>query len=150
MKRIFSAMFAALLFAALPLQADDKKKDDAKSDHKRIQGKWKMVERHSNGKVQKEFDREFVIQITKGEIVLKLQGREFKQEYKLDPAKNPKHMDRTSQRNGQTRTMKCIYSLEGDTLKISRKQGERPTKFEAKEGSSQFITVFKRVKEKDN
>ncbi len=77
MKRML-VMTLVLLFAAIPLQADDKKKDDAKSDQKLILGKWKLVERHRDGKVQKEFDRELVMTISKGEMSVKIGDREIK------------------------------------------------------------------------
>ncbi len=137
-----------LLFAAIPLQADDKKKDDAKSDNKLILGKWKRVELHRDGKVQKKFDREFVLEFRKNELNIKIGDRDIKLKYKLDSGKKPKHLDITFNRDGQTRTRKSIYSLDGDTLKTcGKRMGERPTKFEAKDGNG--ISVYKRVKKQD-
>ena len=139
-----------LVFAAIPLQADDKKKGDAKSDGKRIQGNWKLVERHRNGKVQKEFDRDVIVKFTKDEMIIKFGDRELKLKYKLDPGKKPRNLDQTIKREGKTRTRKSIYLLEGNTLKIcsSRRGAKRPAKFESKEGDNQTISVFKRVTDK--
>ncbi len=150
MKRMFVTTLV-LLFAAIPLQADDKKKDDAKSDQKQILGKWKRVELHRDGKVRKEFDRELVLTISKGEITIKFGDRDIKGKFKLDASKKPKQLDITFKREGQTQTRKSIYTLNGDNLKICgpRRAGERPKKFEAKEGDNQSISVYKRVKEKD-
>ncbi len=89
------------------------------------------------------------MQISKDEFVIKVGNREQKRKYKLDPSKKPKHMVQTFERNGQTQSRTCIYSLEGDTLKICGKRpgGERPTEFQAKEGDGQLISVFQRVKD---
>ena len=99
MTRLIVAMLSALLIAPLALQADDKK-DDAKSDHKLIQGSWKAVERHINGEVRKS-DRNVVVQITEGEMLVKVGDREFKLKYELDPTKKPKHMDQMIERDGE-------------------------------------------------
>ena len=152
MHRILVTTFAVVVFSGLPLLADNNAKDDADSDHKLIQGKWKLVERHRDGKVQKKFDLERAIQITKDAIVGNFRDREFIHPYKVDVTKKPKHMDRTVKRNGQSRTWKLIYSLKGNTLKICAKRSVRggcPTKFESKEGDGQVLMVFKRDKEED-
>ena len=156
MKRMLMATMVVVLLATPALQADDKEKDDAKSDHKLIQGNWKRVERHINGKVRSEdMITKFALQITKAEMVANFKvgdaEREVKIKYKLDPSKTPKHIDVTFERDGQSRTRKSIYLLEGDTLKIcgKRESDERPTKIEAKEGDGQNIFVYKRVKEQD-
>ena len=135
-----------LLFACFPFQADDRTKDDGKSDHKLIQGKWERVSQHFNGTKQKP--RKVVLHFSKDEATSDFGARKFT--YKLDSTKTPKHMDRSYERNGAKETRKYIYSLEGDTLKICRNRLKdvRPTKFEAKEGDGQAITVFNRIKQK--
>ena len=142
MMRILSVMFTAMLFVALAVQAQDKKKDD----HKRILGKWQLVEQHVNGRVRK--DRELTMQISATEIIFKFGDRQpFKAKYKLDPSQTPKHID---QRVGSG-SRKCVYSLDGNTLKIcgTPPGGERPPAIESKNGDRNIVRVYKRVNEKE-
>jgi uncharacterized protein (TIGR03067 family) len=50
--------------------------------------------------------------------------------------------------DGNERSVKGIYELEGDTLKLcTRDPGQdRPKEFTAKEGSGNTLTVYKRKK----
>jgi uncharacterized protein (TIGR03067 family) len=73
-----------------------------------------------------------------------LEGETFSGTIKLDAAKTPKQIDLEL----NDRTLKGIYQIDGDMLKISyRLEGdERPTEFESKPDSGIVLVVHKRAK----
>ena len=71
--------------------------------------------------------------------------------YEIDPTKNPKTLD-TKGTIGEKKGIvdPGIYKLEGDTLTTCfgpTGKNRRPTAFASKQGSSDELAVFKRVKE---
>jgi uncharacterized protein (TIGR03067 family) len=72
--------------------------------------------------------------------------------YTLDPTKTPKEIDvRPSSGPNQGRTLKGIYQIEGDTLKVCLAGPDegRATEFESKEGGRHSLYIMRRVREGD-
>lgn len=81
-------------------------------------------------------------------IKVKDDNEPFDLKYELDPAKQPRALDLEFEHEGQTHVLRCIYSLEGDTLKIcgaASPEKPRPSEFKAKE-DEQNVYVLKRVR----
>ena len=60
--------------------------------------------------------------------------------YRIDPSKNPSHIDVTTQYDS---VLKGIYTFEGDSLSVcvaEHEDGERPTAFEAPNGSDRMLS----------
>ncbi len=69
--------------------------------------------------------------------------------YKLDAAKKPKEIALTMTENGKNETVRGIYELDGDNLKIcfpAAPGGEAPKEFSGKKASNQMLMVLKRSK----
>jgi RNA polymerase sigma factor (sigma-70 family) len=132
--------------AVEPPAKDDKKADKPKKDKDAILGTWQVVQVQDDGKDASNTDdgRRFKSKpwtITGDKIVL--EGG-FEMTYKLDPAAKPKAIDLD---NGGGKTWDCVYSLDGDTLKLCAPLmpgGERPREVDSKEGSNTRLLVLKR------
>jgi uncharacterized protein (TIGR03067 family) len=80
---------------------------------------------------------------------LVLHGRKSEGTQKIDPAKKPRHIDATTTKGeGEGQTYLGIYEIDGDTYKecYASPGRERPTTFDAKEGSGHILFVWKREK----
>jgi uncharacterized protein (TIGR03067 family) len=85
-----------------------------------------------------------------GELTVTFDGKVyFKAKITIDPRKKVKTMD-YEMTEGTTKGKKHlgIYEIDGDTVKFcfAQPDGERPTSFEAKEGSKNVLSTWKRVK----
>jgi RNA polymerase sigma factor (sigma-70 family) len=136
--------------AVEPPAKDDKKTDKPKEDKDAIQGTWIVEKIEEDGEDASDTDdgkkiKSGLITITGDKLVLEGAGETS---YKLDPTAKPKAIDLD---NG-TKTFDCIYSLDGDTLKICAPLfpgGNRPTEVASKKGSNTRLLVLKReVKDK--
>jgi uncharacterized protein (TIGR03067 family) len=140
----------ATLLLPVMVRGDDDKKDNG------LEGTWKFVSLESDG----EMAPPTVIEkwrwvIRDGEIHMgdAAQG-EQKSSYKLDETKKPKTIDMTALDGDQKgKTLKCIYQLDGEILKICLPEGKqaneeqsRPTEFDGGKGRS--LIVLERVKDK--
>lgn len=68
--------------------------------------------------------------------------REYKCTITLDDEKIPKHLDVTLAREGaKAQTLKCIYEIKGDTLKLAESRQERPESFET-DGTMRRVIVY--------
>jgi uncharacterized protein (TIGR03067 family) len=65
---------------------------------------------------------------------------------KIDPAKRPKAMDLSFDRQGESALGKCVYELDGDTLKLCYGEPDRPTELKTKPGSDDKLYVWRRDK----
>lgn len=124
--------------------------EPAKTDADKLQGLWKVVSVESDGKKLSEDVVKYIRMTVKGDkIVMKEDNKEEEATYKLDPAQKPKTMDLTFKAGDKTETVKLIYDLNGDDLKLcGGKAGkDRPKEFASKGGSGLNLIVFKREKE---
>lgn len=67
----------------------------------------------------------------------------------VDPAKAPKQMDVVGKAGPNAgRTIKAVYKLDGDALTVCYElsDGDRPTAFQSKAGTKQFLVEYKRAK----
>ena len=136
------AYYATLLGCMLPLvdlpaaQGDD--------DQAKLQGKWTVETFEYNGnpvELMKDAVREFK---DSKYTLAPIMREAIEGTLKLDETKKPKEIDLAI--NG--RTLKGIYELDGDTLKMSYNLGdaERPTEFVSKPDSGLVLVVHKRAK----
>jgi uncharacterized protein (TIGR03067 family) len=135
----FVAIGACVLFASGPLDARA-----ADPDQEKLQGKWKVESFDYNGmpvEAMKEAVREFK---EDKYSLTPTSGEAYSGTVKLDSSKKPKQIDLEL----TDRTLKGIYEVEGDTLKISyRLEGdERPTELASKPDSGIVLIVHKRAK----
>ena len=87
----------------------------------------------------------------KQRMTVKRLAREYKCTFTVDNDKTPKHIDVTLENEGKTpRTLKCIYEIKGDTLRLAESLQERPTSFETDRTMRRIIVyTFTRQKEVD-
>lgn len=78
----------------------------------------------------------------KQRMTIKRLNREYKCTFTVDNDKTPKHMDLVLESEGRApRTLKCIYEIKEDTLRLAESQQERPTSFET-DRTMRRITVY--------
>jgi uncharacterized protein (TIGR03067 family) len=127
--------------------ADDPTKDKGKKGATALEGTWVVVSVTEDGKeTDKGKDTQVVF---KGKTVtFKTQGGEEKGTFTIDPKK--KTIDITPERGRKGKTMKGLYRLKGDELKVchTRQGKDRPTDFTAEKGSGNVLVALKRVKGK--
>ena len=133
--------------AVEPPAKDGKQTDKPKRDREAILGTWQVVKIEVDGKDASETEDAKVFRsapwtITKNKIVLKKGA--FEMMYELDPFAKPKAIDLD---NGGDKKFACVYSLDGDALKICAPLmpgGSRPAEVASKKGSSTRLLVLKR------
>jgi len=123
-------------------------------DKARIQGTWRMVKTEFDGK---ELRNDGIRSIYRGDrVTLEMPGPKgiirTEWQFKLDPDKNPKHMDLTMIQNGGAQQLRtaCIYDLDDDTLKVAfpTRDGRRAAELAPRNGVS--VITFRRIKEVPN
>jgi len=137
--------------AICALVAADAAQDAVKKELGQLQGEWTLVSGERDGQdlpedIVKNATRNF-----KGdEATVTLNGQVIlKAKITLDPSKKPKTLDyAVSEGEAQGQTIKSIYELDGDKLKVcsSAPGGERPKEFNTKDGNGQTLSVWKRAK----
>jgi uncharacterized protein (TIGR03067 family) len=115
----------------------------AENEQAALQGKWSVESYQYNGspvEMMQDAVREF--KLDKYTLTPK-SGDVYSGSIKLDEARTPKQID--LEVNG--RTLKGIYELTGDTLRISyRLEGDdRPTQLDSKPDSGIVLVVHKRA-----
>jgi uncharacterized protein (TIGR03067 family) len=120
--------------------------NDAKSEEEKMQGKWKIVRCEFSGRDEPQ---PVGIEDTIGDKKwLRPNRRTAEYRLKFDATKDPKWVDLSADRLGD-RTLKGIYSLEGDKLTICYAYDPelpRPTEFKTMPGVRGYIYVLERVK----
>ncbi|HYT89054.1 MAG TPA: TIGR03067 domain-containing protein [Gemmataceae bacterium] len=142
---------AAVLFIATVASSQD---GDSKKDLKQMEGTWKATMHEIDGKKtteeeQKQADVKLVIK--GGKYTVSFGGKVVgKGTVKLDATKKPREVDAIATEGpGKDETMKGIYELKGDEMRVCFAQPgkERPTEFRTKEGTGQMLLGYKRIKE---
>ncbi len=134
----------AALGACLLLLPQSVEARAANADQEKLQGKWKVESFEFNGApvdalidAVREFkDDKYTLTPASGEV--------FRGTVKLDPSKKPKQIDLEL----SDRTLKGIYEIDGDTLKIGYvlEGDERPTELVSKPDSGVVLVVHRRAK----
>jgi uncharacterized protein (TIGR03067 family) len=112
-----------------------------------LQGTWILVSVGGNGMKIDVPQGQAAVYIFKGDKFIADQGmRHDEGSYKLNETKMPKELDIIHLQGKDNQTIKFIYQLEGDTLKIAfggqgGPNGPRPTGFDGKDVA---IAIFKR------
>jgi uncharacterized protein (TIGR03067 family) len=113
---------------------------DEAAQKKKLVGTWKIAKLVTGDGEKDEFrDAKFIL-TADGTTELQKGGESKKGTYTIDPAAKPRAIDIA---NDQGQTMKGIYELKKDTLKIAINvdpNGDRPTEFTAG-GSSAVVTL---------
>jgi uncharacterized protein (TIGR03067 family) len=141
-------MALLLCGASLAPAADDKKEDKDK-----LQGKWKVVKVDRDWKVSRvsESDVDFFHLVFAGDKVrVELKTSKEEGTYKIDPKKKVKTIDfMPTTGDDKGRTLKGIYELKDDDLKIcvaqEPQETDRPEKFKSS-GSRIVVYYLTRVK----
>ena len=140
-----------LLVVGLQIAADQPSNDAIKKEMKKLDGTWvvQSVVRDPREKGEGE-GKDFRIIISGVNAVVKAAGEDKplgKAVIKIDPMKKLKTIDITGE--GEMETVRGIYELERDTLKVCwgpSEKRERPTQLTSKPGSGQSLVVLKREK----
>ena len=142
------ALFACCLFTSASLGG--KPDDAAEKVLKTLVGKWKVEKAELGGKDAMAFAKDVKLELLAGgKYKLDLLGQKDEGTFTVDPAKKPAEMDiKGVEGPNKGKTIKTIYKIDGDTVTIcyALGGGDRPTKFETKEGTMQFLVVYKREK----
>jgi uncharacterized protein (TIGR03067 family) len=147
MRRTVYLLGVALL--VLPsLGSDSPKEYDGATDADDIQGTWEEIRREKDNRVAFP-DYRLVETYRGGTFIFNYEQRDtIRGTYRLDPGCKPPHLD-CCPSNGQTqgRTLKLIYEVKGDTLRIGylthKDLSRRPQGFD---DDGVIVAVYKRVK----
>jgi uncharacterized protein (TIGR03067 family) len=137
-----------LLPVGLLIAAEAKDDDAAKKELKKLSGTYVMVSGESKAeKVPEERIKDAKLMIEGTGYTAGFGGDTVKGTLKLDPTKTPKEMDAT---NSEGKTMLGIYKFDKGQLTVCFAPAgeERPKEFSVKNGTGDFIHVWKK-KEKD-
>ena len=133
------------------LLAADAPSDDVKKAKEKLQATWAFVTAEVNGQKAPEGDiKDFKLIIAGDQVTFQV-GRDIKGTIKtLDPTTTPTIIDLEFKEGPIKGVVEAIYQVEGDTLKLCvcalPDAKQRPGEFATKEGSNQFLFVFKREK----
>jgi uncharacterized protein (TIGR03067 family) len=145
--------------AARDKPADRAKEEKAKPDKDLIQGDWTVERLESEGKdVSDEAGEPKELKgstwaFADGKGTAKAGDHSLTFTFTLEPTAKPKQIDLviedSSSEGAKGKTIRALYALDGDTLKICapiKIDGDRPTELETKEGGQTFLMVLKRGK----
>jgi uncharacterized protein (TIGR03067 family) len=137
------------LTVGLLLTADVPAQKEARDDKEKLQGTWTVAAEQISGKklTAKEIENLQVV-VRGNQMTFKDAKTNENAEtltFKLHPTRKPKAMDFAHKRDKKIRG---IYQLNGDELTTcyAINDKKRPTMFQTKVGSQQFLFVLKRVK----
>jgi uncharacterized protein (TIGR03067 family) len=113
-----------------------------------LRGTWVAVSLEHGGKQEAPPNgEELTFTFDGGKLIIKESRRTEEGSYTTNDTKNPMEIDLIPSKNvPKEATIKGIYRIDGDTLKLAfTRGGARPTRFDAKDDNSGVIT-FKRKK----
>jgi uncharacterized protein (TIGR03067 family) len=140
------------LLATIILVVGAAPKDDANAvDLKKMQGDWMVDTMVKDGIKIPDDDARALFRTVKDDTysVARFSRVVGKGTFKIDATKKPKTIDSTpAGAADKAQQVLGIYELDGDTLKIcNAPQGkDRPTDFEAKQGSEHTLIIWQREK----
>jgi uncharacterized protein (TIGR03067 family) len=140
------------LLAAVVLMAGAAPRDDANAvDLKKMQGDWVVVSMVKDGTKIPDDDAQALFRTVKDDTyaVARFSRVIGKGTFKIDATKKPKTIDSTPAGSGdKAPPILGIYELDGDRLKICNAPPgkDRPTDFDAKEGSEHTLIIWQREK----
>jgi uncharacterized protein (TIGR03067 family) len=124
--------------------------DAAAKDLKALVGKYRVEKAELGGKDAMPFAKDVKLELLEGgKYQLDLLGQKDEGTFSVDPSKKPAEMDiKGTSGPSKGKTIKTIYKIDGHTVTICYELGggDRPTKFESKPDSKQFLVVYKREK----
>jgi uncharacterized protein (TIGR03067 family) len=138
--------------SAPPAAAFDGDKDDkaTKQELARLQGVWTMLELEANGRQAQPGEMKWILVIEGNQYNPGLGELSLEYTFRIDPSLTPKAIDLIPQDGPERgKTIRGIYALEGDTLKICRpldSYGDRPAGFTTRPGSNTSRVVWKKRK----
>jgi uncharacterized protein (TIGR03067 family) len=142
-----------VVVAAGLLVAADAKDDAVKAAKAKLKGAWKVVTLEEQGeKAPEDVVNKMRLVFQDDKLVIKgTDDGDHEAKYSIDPSQKPASLDLVPA-DGQEKgkTLRCIYSLEGDDLKIcsaTKADDDRPKEFAAKKGDKAVLLVFKREKQ---
>jgi len=124
--------------------------DDVPTDQDRLQGVWKLIALESDGKkAPDEVVKAMRLTVKGDKLYLREENKEEEAPFKLDPSKTPRTMDLTVRVGDKTDTVRLIYELKGDELKLcgGRVGKDRPSEFATRPGSGLHLLLFRREKD---
>ena len=131
-------LLAALVAGLLSAPAD--------KDADKLQGTWTIVSSEEDGQPVAKL-KGVTFTFAGEKVTMTQNGQEKKGTFKLDPDKKLKEIDLTE--DGSGNSMKGIYSIDGDTLKLcfpSGRDGQRPSEFSGKKDAKSALVELKREK----
>jgi uncharacterized protein (TIGR03067 family) len=138
------SLLLAVLFVLLLFGSDAPKEYDDKTTVDPLEGSWRLIEWENFGEKTKSEDQ-CVWTFQGRTYVSKSINKKVRGSYHIDLAHNPPHLDRTSlEESSKGQTRKCIYQIDGDTLRIAVSPSwQRPQGFN---DDGVYIFTYKRVK----
>jgi len=124
--------------------------DNVKTDADKLQGVWKTTSVEVDGKKMPDDGVKNIRLTVKGDkMIFKEENKEEEATFKLDATQKPRALDWTIKNGDKVETIRLIYELRGDDLKLcGGKAGkDRPKEFASKAGSGLNLIVLKREKE---
>ncbi len=124
----------------------------AKKDLKAMEGTWTITAAEVGGKKLKKEDQKEEIRLTvrDGKYTIHFGDKQVATgALKLDADKTPRQIDVTTDEGEfKGKTMTGIYEIKGDTMRVcfTGDGKDRPTEFRTKEGSTQMLFTYKRIK----
>jgi len=140
----------ALVILAVGLSLGADAPENAKGEREKLQGTWVVESLENDGKQEAvAADKKMTMVFTGDKYTFKGGDVNYQGTFKLDPTKDPKHMDTTGTQEGDKAfKTEGIYKLEGDRLTIcwTEDAGKRPASFATKKDSGLRLIQLKRQK----
>jgi uncharacterized protein (TIGR03067 family) len=140
-------LLAGVLSTLVVLGSDSPREYDDKTGVVGIEGTWRLTEIEVNGR-RKAKPNIVCITTFRGDTCTSRwsDGSTFRERYCIDSAQKPSHLDLIASEGAST-TRKCIYQIDGDTLRVESRydwnRTGRPQRFNE---ASDFVLTYKRIK----